>query len=87
MTGTPNTLLVFFSRSGENLWDGGRRTLEVGNTKRVADMIAERIECDTFEITAADPYSDEFDSVDRRAASASMSASSWVARCGTQNSP
>lgn len=68
MTGTPNTLLVFFSRSGENLWDGGRRTLEIGNTKRVAGMIAERIECDIFEITAADPYSDEFDSVDRRSA-------------------
>ncbi|MGC0252755.1 hypothetical protein [Pseudactinotalea sp. Z1748] len=29
-----STLLVYFSRAGENYWEGGRRDLEVGNTKR-----------------------------------------------------
>ena len=54
-------LLVYFSRAGENYWDGGRRDLEVGNTKVIARMIAERIECDVFEIQAADPYPHAYD--------------------------
>ncbi|MEU6658899.1 flavodoxin [Streptomyces sp. NPDC046821] len=55
------TLLVYFSRSGENYWEGGRRELEVGNTKRPAQLIAARISCDVYEITAADPYSRAYD--------------------------
>jgi flavodoxin len=56
-----STLLVHFSRAGENYWEGGRRDLEVGNTKRLAQMIAERIDCDEFEILAADPYPEAYD--------------------------
>lgn len=55
------TLIVYFSRSGENYWEGGRRDLEVGNTKRLAQAIAERIDCDEFEILAADPYPEAYD--------------------------
>lgn len=62
---TPSTaasiLLVYFSRPGENYWKGGRRDLEIGNTKRLAQMIAERIDCDDFEILAADPYPEAYD--------------------------
>lgn len=54
-------LLVYFSRAGENYWEGGRRELQVGNTKRLAQLIAERISCDVHEITAKDPYPDEYD--------------------------
>lgn len=66
MTPTPSrsarkTLLVFFSRPGENYWEGGRRDLDVGNTKRLAGMISERIDGDIFEIVAADPYPDAYD--------------------------
>lgn len=60
------TLLVYFSRAGENYWDGGRRELQVGNTKRLAQLIAERITCDVYEITAADPYSNAYDSTVQR---------------------
>lgn len=56
-----STLLVYFSRAGENYWEGGRRDLEVGNTKRLAQMIVERIDCDEFEIRAADPYPEAYD--------------------------
>lgn len=56
-----NTLLVFFSRAGENYWEGGRRDLEVGNTEVVAQIIQERIDCDIFEIIAADPYPEAYD--------------------------
>lgn len=62
----PGVLLVFFSRAGENYWDGGRRNLEVGNTNVVAQIIAELINCDTYEIRATDPYPDAYDAtVDR----------------------
>lgn len=54
-------LLVHFSRAGENYWHGGRRDLEAGNTEVLATMIAERIDCDTYEIEAADPYPQEYD--------------------------
>lgn len=72
MTPTPQpstdakTLLVFFSHPGENYWDGGRRNLEVGNTKRLANLIAERIACDVFEILAVDTYPDAYDPTVKR---------------------
>lgn len=56
-----STLLVYFSRPGENYWEGGRRDLEIGNTKRLAATIAELIDCDESEILAADPYPDAYD--------------------------
>lgn len=62
----PSVLLVFFSQPGENYWEGGRRYLDVGNTKLLAKMIAERIDCDTFEIKATDPYPDAYDSTVER---------------------
>lgn len=54
-------LLVFFSRAGENYYYGGRRTLDVGNTEVLAGMIADRIDCDTYEIEAAKPYPEAYD--------------------------
>lgn len=55
------TLLAYFSRPGENYWYGGRRDLEVGNTEVLATMIADRIDCDTYRIQAADPYSADYE--------------------------
>jgi flavodoxin len=49
-------LLVYFSRAGENYYDGGRRMLEVGNTEVLATMITARVVCDVYRIEAADPY-------------------------------
>ena len=60
------TLMVFFSRAGENYWNGGRRTLTRGNTDRLASIIGDRISCDTWRIEAADPYSDRYDPTVRR---------------------
>lgn len=54
-------LLAYFSRAGENYWNGGRRTLDTGNTEVLADLIRDRIDCDVFRIEAADPYSDSYD--------------------------
>lgn len=55
------TLLVYFSRPGENYWNGGRRTLDVGNTEILANLIRDQIDCDVFRIEAAEAYSDRYD--------------------------
>ena len=62
----PSTLLIFFSRAGENYWEGGRRDLEIGNTQVIAEMIADRLPCRVHEILAADPYPDSYDETVRR---------------------
>lgn len=60
------TLLVYFSRAGENYSYGGRVDLEVGNTKVVAGMIAELVDVDEYEIIAADPYPDQYEATVQR---------------------
>jgi flavodoxin len=59
-------LLAYFSRAGENYWYGGRRTLEVGNTQVVAEMIASSVRVDDYRIEAADPYPDNYDATVER---------------------
>jgi flavodoxin len=54
-------LLAYFSRPGENWWNGGRRNLEVGNTEVLARAIGERLNCDVHHIEAADPYPADYD--------------------------
>ena len=53
-------LLAYFSRPGENHWNGGRRDLRVGNTEVLAGLIAARLNCDVHRIEAAEPYSDDY---------------------------
>jgi flavodoxin len=75
-----STLLVYFSRPGENYWEGGRRDLEVGNTKRLAQMIAELVDCDEFEILAVDPYPEAYDpTVERNQREQSVNARPGIA--------
>ncbi|WP_406470408.1 flavodoxin [Streptomyces sp. NBC_01615] len=54
-------LLAYFSRAGENYFNGGRTNLKVGNTEVLAGLISERIACDVHRIEALDPYSDDYD--------------------------
>ena len=54
-------LLAYFSRAGENYFNGGRKRLTVGNTEVVAGMIGRLIGCDVHRIEAADPYPDDYD--------------------------
>jgi flavodoxin len=64
-TGT-RTLLVYFSRAGENYHYGDRIDLEVGNTQVAAEMIAGAIPVDTYRIEAADPYPDDYEATVER---------------------
>jgi len=54
-------LLAYFSRAGENYFNGGRRRLTVGNTEVVAGIISRLIGCDVHRIEAADPYPDDYE--------------------------
>jgi len=54
-------LLAYFSRAGENYWNGGRRRLTIGNTQLVAGAISRLIGCDVHRIEAADPYPDAYE--------------------------
>lgn len=51
-------LVAYFSRTGENYSVG---YIEKGNTHIVADMIAEQIDGDMFEIRTVTPYPDDYD--------------------------
>lgn len=74
-------LLAYFSRPGENYYYGGRRDLEVGNTERLATMIAAQVDCDVYRIEAADPYPDSYDeTVDRNGAEQRAQARPALAR-------
>lgn len=53
MTDSNKTLVVYFSRADENYAVGN---IEKGNTRIIADMIAEAIGAPTFEIVPAKPY-------------------------------
>ncbi len=61
-----DVLLVFFSRAGENYFNGGRKDLRVGNTEVVADMIRDALRCDVFQIEAVDPYPHSYDATVQR---------------------
>ena len=59
-------LLVFFSRAGENYFNGGRKDLAVGNTEVVAGMVRDALRCDVFQIKAVDPYPHSYDATVQR---------------------
>jgi hypothetical protein len=58
---TRKVLIAYFSRAGENYFNGGRTFLEVGNTEVRARMIGERVPCDVYRIEAVDPDPETYD--------------------------
>lgn len=59
-------LLVFFSRAGENYFNGGRKVLKVGNTEVVAGMIRDALGCEVFQIHPVDPYPERYEPTVKR---------------------
>ncbi len=53
-------LVAFYSRAGENYYDGAYRYLEIGNTEKAAHMIAEVCGADLFKIEQLVPYADDY---------------------------
>jgi flavodoxin len=59
-------LLAYFSRAGENYYNGGRTWLDVGNTEILAGMISRLVVCDVHRIQSADPYPDDYEATVER---------------------
>lgn len=53
-------LIVYYSRKGENYWNGSIRKLEKGNTERAAEFIQKAVGGDIFEIDTVKPYSENY---------------------------
>lgn len=51
-----NTLIVYYSRKGENHMPGGIQFLEKGHTERAAEFIRKALDGDIFEIDTVKPY-------------------------------
>ena len=54
------TLIVYYSRKGENYVNGSVRNLAKGNTEIVAEMIADMTGGDLFEIDTVKPYAADY---------------------------
>lgn len=49
-------LIVYFSRKGENYWNGSIRNLAKGNTARAAEFVREAVGGDLFELETIKSY-------------------------------
>lgn len=48
-----STLIVYYSRKGENYWNGSIKNLKEGNTEIVAEFIQKAVGGDLFEVETA----------------------------------
>lgn len=54
------TLVVYYSRKGENHMPGGIQVLEKGNTAFAAEFVAQAVDADLFEIDTVTPYAENY---------------------------
>lgn len=55
-----NILIVYYSRKGQNYWNGSVKNITKGNTERVAEFIQEAVGGDLFEIDTVKPYDEDY---------------------------
>ena len=53
-------LIIYYSRKGENYWNGSIRNFIKGNTERVAEFIQEAVGGDLFEIRTVQEYDKDY---------------------------
>lgn len=53
-------LTVYYSRKGENYWNGSIKNISKGNTERVAEFIQKAVGGDLFEIETVRTYSPDY---------------------------
>lgn len=61
------TLIAYFSRRGENYWNGSIKNLARGNTEVVAEMIAELTGGELFELRTVKAYPEDYTECTREA--------------------
>ena len=54
------TLVIYYSRKGNNYVNGSIKNLKKGNTEIVAEYIAEAVGADLFEVDTVKPYSADY---------------------------
>lgn len=58
-------LIAYYSRAGENYWNGSIRSLEKGNTERVAEFVQQAAGGDLFQIHTVEDYpADYYECID-----------------------
>ena len=55
-----NNLIIYYSRKGQNYWNGGIRDIPKGNTEIVAEFIQKAVGGDLFEVDTVKQYSADY---------------------------
>ena len=53
-------LIIYYSRTGENYWNGSIKNLEKGNTEIVAEFIQKAVGGDLFQVDTVKPYAADY---------------------------
>lgn len=53
-------LIIYYSRKGENYWNGGIKNIDKGNSEIVAEFIQNAVGGDLFEVDTVKPYADDY---------------------------
>ena len=53
-------LIIYYSRKGENYWNGSVKNLAKGNTEIVAEFIQKSVGGDLFEVDTVKPYAEDY---------------------------
>ena len=53
-------LIIYYSRAGENYWNGSIKNLEKGNTEIVAEFIQKAVGGDLFRVDTVKPYAADY---------------------------
>ena len=51
-----SSIVIYYSRKGENYWAGSVRDIDKGNTERVAEFVQEAVGADIFEVRTVKQY-------------------------------
>lgn len=54
------SLIVYYSRKGENYWNGSIKNIAKGNTERVAEFIQQAVGGELFEVDTVQPYHQDY---------------------------
>lgn len=55
-----SNLIIYYSRKGQNYWNGSIKDLKKGNTEIVAEYIQKAVGGDLFEVETVKPYSEDY---------------------------
>ena len=53
-------LIIYYSRTGENYWNGSIKNISKGNTEIVAEFIQKAVGGDLFQVDTVKPYADDY---------------------------